>query len=80
MRLVTVIAALLLGMVGLLMSLCGGGFLLTLAYSAFTNSVGSGHPGQLLNGLTLLVLPAAFLAGGVLLCRWAWRFLRHPPP
>jgi hypothetical protein len=64
MRIILIIGALLLGLVGLFMSVCGGGFLIRMTYGAVTNIVHSGHWQEWPGVLILLALPAAFATGG----------------
>jgi hypothetical protein len=66
----------LLGLVGLFMSVCGGGFLIRMTYGAVTNIVHSGHWQEWPGVLILLAFPAAFATGGAVLCWVSARYLR----
>ena len=75
MRFIVIIGALLLGLLGLLMSVCGGGFFIRMAYDLVANLVRSGRWQDLPGGLVLLVLPAACAAFGAPLLWVGARYL-----
>ena len=76
MRALVVIGALLTGILGLFMSLCGGGCFILLASTATTGIRGTGIMSQFVNALPILLLAASSAAVGVWLCslalKWLW--------
>jgi hypothetical protein len=70
MRIVPILVALIVGLVGLFMSVCGGGFLASEGYDAWRS------PGPN-NGLLELLLPAGSLALGIVVCRFAYKMIRE---
>lgn len=70
MRQIAIIGAFLAGLAGLCMSVCGGGFFLTMAYSSVRNALHTGHPEDLIGMAVLLAIPAGFAVGGAFLF-WA---------
>ena len=77
MRKITIILAFLAGLVGLLMSLCGGGFFLMMAYGSVRNIFQSGLQDQGFGALSLLVIPAAFAVCGAALFWACFKFIRR---
>ena len=70
MRIVPIVVALIVGLVGLFMSVCGGGFLASAGYDAWRT------PGPN-NGLLEMLFPAASLALGIVVCRFAYQMIRQ---
>jgi hypothetical protein len=77
MRVILIVGALLLGLVGLFMSICGGGFFIRMAYDSVANLVRSGRWQEWPLALVLLVIPAACATFGALLCWNSARYLRR---
>ena len=77
MRKITIIGALLAGLLGLFMSLCGGGFFVMMAYDSVRNIIRSGQQDQMFGALVLLVIPAAFAVGGAALFWVCFQFIRR---
>jgi membrane protein implicated in regulation of membrane protease activity len=77
MRKITIIGALLAGLIGLFMSLCGGGFFLVMAYNSVTNIIRSGQQDQMFGVLVLLVIPAGFAVCGAALFWACFKFIRR---
>ena len=65
MRKIAIVGAFLAGLAGLCMSICGGGFFVTMAYDSARNIFQSGRPDQLIGMLLFLAIPAGFAVGGV---------------
>jgi len=70
MRKIAIVGAFLAGLAGLCMSICGGGFFVTMAYDSARNIFQSGRPDQLIGMLLFLAIPAGFAVGGAFLF-WA---------
>jgi hypothetical protein len=64
MRKIMIVAAGLMGVLGLLMSICGGGFFVMMGYENLRVIFGPVHDSTAYAALTLLVIPAAFTALG----------------
>ncbi len=79
MRVFVIIGALLVGMVGLLMSTCGGSYIIMFAISLWQGFRRPGGLSQAGGALAWLVLAGMFLAAGVGLCRLAAGWLRGRP-
>ena len=77
MRQITIIGAFLAGLLGLFMSLCGGGFFVVMAYDSVRNIVRSGQHNQMFGALVLLIIPAAFAVCGAALVWTCFRFIRR---
>jgi hypothetical protein len=77
MRIILIIGALLLGLVGLFMSLCGGGFFIRMGYDSVASLIRSGRWQDWPAALILLVIPAACATGGGILCWISARYLRN---
>jgi hypothetical protein len=77
MRVILIIGALLLGLIGLFMSVCGGGFFIRMGYDAIANIIRSGHWQEWPGALVLLTIPAACATGGGVLCWNCARYLRN---
>jgi hypothetical protein len=75
MRIVAIVGGLVLGLLGLFMSVCGGGLLVSLGYSTLSDLFGPHRDPGAFNGLFLLVLPAGFLTMGIVVCRVAYHLL-----
>lgn len=76
MRKITIIGAILVGLVGLLMSLCGGASFAIMAYGTISDIVRSGRY-QAINGLVLLIIPAIFVVGGGAIFWVCFKYLRR---
>lgn len=76
MRIIAIIGALVLGLIGLFMSVCGGGVMLSMGRDTWHNFFGAHHDPNAINGLFLMLLPAGFLALGIVVSRSAYRTLR----
>jgi hypothetical protein len=76
-RKVIIIGAFLAGLLGLFMSLCGGGFFVMMAYDSVRNVIRSGHQDQMFGALVLLAIPAAFAVGGAALFWVCFKFIRR---
>jgi hypothetical protein len=76
MRIVAIVGGLVVGLVGLFMSVCGGGFLASLGYDMLRNLFGAHRDPNAIVGLFLLVFPAGSLALGIVVCRSAYQILR----
>jgi len=76
MRIVAIIGGLLLGLIGLFMSVCGGGVLFSMGRETWRNFFRAHHNPNAMSGLFLMLLPAGFLALGIVLCRSAYETLR----
>jgi hypothetical protein len=74
MRIIAIIGALLFGIVGLLMSVCGGGFFVTFCYSFVTSLPQSVGSRDAFGMLPVLALAAGCAVGGGFL---AWYCFRH---
>jgi len=73
MRILGIVGGLLVGLVGLFMSVCGGGFLLSMGFATLRNIFGPSHdPGA----AGALFVPAGSLALGILVCRKAYQILQ----
>jgi hypothetical protein len=77
MRKITIVGAIFAGLVGLFMSVCGGGFFVMLAYNFVINIIRSGQQNQMFGALVLLVIPAAFAVGGAALFWACFKFIRR---
>ena len=77
MRIVAIIGGLLLGLIGLFMSVCGGGFLISLGSDTLRNLFAAHRDPGAITGLVLLIVPAGSLALGIVVCRSAYRILRN---
>jgi hypothetical protein len=75
-RILVIIGALLVGMIGLLMSACGGGYVIMFALSGLRGIRGPGGMSQAGGAIAWLVLSGMFLAVGLWLCRVAVRWMR----
>ncbi len=75
MRIVAILGGLVLGLAGLFLSVCGGGFLVSMGYEALRNLFGAHRDPTALIGL-VLALSAGFLALGIVWCRAAYQILR----
>jgi Na+/melibiose symporter-like transporter len=76
MRKITIIGAFLAGLVGLFMSVCGGGFFVTMAYD-FVRNIFRGRQDQTIGALVFLAIPAAFAVGGASLFWVCFKFIRR---
>jgi hypothetical protein len=76
MRVVAIVGGLILGLLGLFMSVCGGGFLVSIGLDSLHYLLDAQHHPNALNGLFLLLIPATSLALGIVACRSAYRILR----
>jgi hypothetical protein len=76
-RIVPIVVGLIVGLVGLFMSVCGGGFLISLGYDALQDLFGAHGNSSAFGGLFLLLLPAGSLALGIVVCRSAYRILQE---
>lgn len=76
MRMVAIVGGLVAGLLGLFMSVCGGGFLLSLGYQILRSLFGAHRDPSAINGLFLLLVPAGSLALGIIVCRSAFQILR----
>jgi hypothetical protein len=76
MRIVAIVGGLVVGLLGLFMSVCGGGFLASMGYDTLRNLFGTHRDPSAVNGLFLLLIPAGSLALGIVVCRSAYRILR----
>lgn len=76
MRIVAILTGLLVGLVGLFMSVCGGGFLASMGYDTLRTLFGADHDPSAMSGLFILVVPAGSLALGIVVCRSAYQILR----
>jgi hypothetical protein len=76
MRIVAIVGGLLVGLLGLFMSVCGGGFLVSFGYDTLRYLFGTHRDPSAINGLFLLLLPAGSLVLGIVVCRSAYRILR----
>ena len=77
MRYILIIGAFLAGLVGLFMSVCGGGFFVMLVYNALRNIARPGRQDQLFGALTVLVIPGALAVGGAALVWGCFKFIRR---
>ena len=77
MRKITIVGTFLAGLLGLFMSLCGGGFFVVMAYDSVRNIMRSGQPNQMFGALVLLIIPAAFAVCGAALLWACFRFIRR---
>jgi hypothetical protein len=77
MRKITIVGAILAGLVGLFMSVCGGGFFVMMAYDSVSNIIRSGRQNQMFGALAFLVIPAAFAVGGAALFWACFTFIRR---
>jgi hypothetical protein len=77
MRIVAIVGALIAGLLGLFMSVCGGGLLVSLGYDTLRNVFGMHRDPSAFNGLFLLLVPAGSLALGIVLCRLAYQSVRR---
>jgi hypothetical protein len=75
-RIVSILVGLVVGLVGLFMSVCGGGFLASMGYSTWRSLFGAQRDPSAANGLFVLLLPAGSLALGIVVCRFAYQILR----
>jgi hypothetical protein len=76
MRIIAILGALVLGLLGLFMSVCGGGLLASMGYGTLRNLFAANRTPNAINGLFVLLLPAGFLALGIFACRSAYQSLR----
>jgi len=79
MRILVITAALLIGLVGLLMSICGGGGFVVFAINVLRSVRGSGAASQLASATGVLLMSATCAVMGVGLCRLALKWLRGRP-
>ena len=77
MRKIVIILAFLAGLLGLFMSLCGGGFFVTMAYDAVNAIIRSRQPDQMAGALVLLIIPGAFAVGGAALAWVCFKIIRR---
>ena len=71
MRIITIIAALIAGLAGLLMSVCGGYFFFATLYQSLAHS----QPGPELGTASLMLIAFPFLVVGGVLCWYCFRFI-----
>jgi hypothetical protein len=76
MRIVAIVCGLVVGLVGLLMSVCGGGFRVSMGYDTLRGLFGAHPDPSAINGLFMLLVPAGSLALGIVVCRAAYQILR----
>jgi hypothetical protein len=76
MRILLILGALLLGLLGLFMSLCGGGFFIRVAYEAVADTFRSGPSQDWPGGMVLLAVPAVCAVVGATLCWSCAKFIR----
>jgi hypothetical protein len=76
MRQIIIIGAFLAGLLGLFMSLCGGGFFVMMAYDSVRNIIRPGQQDQMFGALVFLGIPAAFAVGGAALFWVCFKFIR----
>lgn len=76
MRIIAIVGGLVVGLLGLFMSVCGGGFLASMGYGILRNLFAAGRNSNAIYGLFVLLLPAGFLALGIVVCRYAYQILR----
>ena len=77
MRKIIIIGAFVAGLLGLFMSLCGGGFFVMMAYDSVRNIIRSGHQDQMFGDLVLLAIPATFAVFGAVLFWVCFKFIRR---
>jgi len=77
MRIVPILVGLVIGLVGLFMSVCGGGFLASMGYDTWRSLFGAQRDPSAINGFFLLLLPAGSLALGIVVCRFAYQMIRE---
>ncbi len=75
-RIVAIVVGLVVGLVGLFMSVCGGGFLASMGYDILRSLFGAHRNPGAFDGLLLLLIPAGSLALGIVVCRSAYQMLR----
>jgi hypothetical protein len=74
MRIVAILGGLLIGLVGLFLSVCGGGLLASIAYNELQRLLGAhANPNDI---SAAWIFPAGFLALGIFLCWKAYRIVR----
>jgi hypothetical protein len=76
MRILGIVVSLLVGLVGLFMSVCGGGLLLSMGFATLRNIFGPTHDPGAAGALFILLVPAGSLALGILVCRKAYQILQ----
>jgi hypothetical protein len=76
MRKIGIILAFLGGLVGLLMSVCGGGFFLLIGYQAVKDIFQDGQPG-LVSAINSMSIPGVFAVSGALLFWICFKFIRR---
>jgi glucan phosphoethanolaminetransferase (alkaline phosphatase superfamily) len=81
MRKITIVGAGLVGVLGLLMSLCGGGFFVMMGYDNLRAMFGTVHDPTAYAAMILLVIPAAFMALGAIIGWSCFKYVkrRRPP-
>jgi cell division protein FtsX len=77
MRVLAILGGLLVGLVGLFMSVCGGGLLVSLGYRVLRGLFDAQPRTNAFSGLFLLLVPAGSLALGIFVCRTAYQILRR---
>jgi prolipoprotein diacylglyceryltransferase len=77
MRKIAIIGAFLAGLVGLLMSVCGGGFFLLIGYQAAKGIFQEGQQGLMVGALNSLAIPAVFAGVGAFLFWACFKFIRR---
>jgi hypothetical protein len=78
-RVVAILIGLVLGLLGLFMSVCGGGFLASMGYDTLRGLFGAHRDPNAINGLFMLLLPGGSLVVGIVLCWSAYQILRTRP-
>jgi len=78
-RALAVIGALVLGLLGLLMSVCGGGMTIGLVFSTIQSLPRTGHRGELGGALSMLTFAVTCLVLGIALCWQAVKLIRKRP-
>ena len=76
MRKITIVGALLLGILGLFMSVCGGGFLVMFGYGAIRALFQSIPTPAQFGMLPFMALAAAFAVGGAILTWSCFKYVR----
>ncbi len=77
MRIIPIVTGLIVGLLGLFMSVCGGGFLASMGYETWRSLFGAQRDPSAVNQGLLMLLPAGSLAVGIVVCRFAYQILRE---